>query len=59
VATQVYPKKMFVAVSNEGAIKITSNLLIEGLKLVGSWDNWAGEIPMVRISNQLLGREEQ
>lgn len=50
---------MFVAVSNEGAIKITSNLLIEGLKLVGSWDGWAGEIPMVRISNQLLGREEQ
>ena len=49
---------MYVPYSDNGEIKITSNLLIEGLKLVGSWDGWVREIPMTRITNNLINREE-
>jgi hypothetical protein len=58
LSRQVYPKKMFLPINKEGEIKITSNLLIEGLRLIGSWDNWAVEIPMDRILNHLVNREE-
>lgn len=38
---QVHPKKTFVElVEKKNDIKITSNISIEGLKIVGSWDNW-------------------
>lgn len=37
---KVYPKKMYLQMNKKGEVEITSNLLIEGLKLVGSWDNW-------------------
>ena len=55
---QVYPKKMFLPLSKEGEIKITSNLLVQGLKLIGSWDGWVNEVPMTRILNNLVNREE-
>jgi hypothetical protein len=38
---QVHPKKTFVELlEKKNDIKITSNISIEGLKIVGSWDNW-------------------
>jgi hypothetical protein len=38
---KVHPKKAFVElVEKKNDIKITSNISIEGLKIVGSWDNW-------------------
>lgn len=38
---QVHPKKTFVElIEKKNDIKITSNISIEGLKIVGSWDNW-------------------
>lgn len=49
---------MYLPISQTGEIKITSNLLIEGLRLIGSWDGWLGETPMTRIANHLLNREE-
>lgn len=49
---------MFIPVNKKGEIKISSCLLIEGLKIVGSWDNWTKEIPMVRTINHLKGCEE-
>lgn len=41
IIIQVHPKKTFVElVEKKNDIKITSNISIEGLKIVGSWDNW-------------------
>ena len=57
MATQVFPKKMYIPINKKGEAEITSNLLIEGVKLVGSWDNWAKEWPMIRIRNNLANRE--
>ena len=37
---------MFVPINKKGQIKITSGNLIEGIKMVGSWDNWTHEILM-------------
>lgn len=45
-AIQVFPKKKFVPIFKDGCMKISSCLLIEGLKIVGSWDNWTKEILM-------------
>lgn len=42
----------------DNCIKISSCLLIEGLRIVGSWDNWEREIEMVKMDNHLKGREE-
>jgi hypothetical protein len=49
---------MFIPVNKDGEIKISSCLLIDGLKLAGSWDNWAAEIPMVKMENHLKGCDE-
>ena len=54
----MYPKKMYLPINKKGEVEITSNLLIEGLKLTGSWDNWKKELPMIRIRNNLANREE-
>jgi hypothetical protein len=40
---------MFVPINKYGKIRITSRTLIEGIKLVGSWDNWTHEIPMEKV----------
>ena len=49
---------MYLPINKKGEAEITSNLLIEGVKLVGSWDNWSKEWPMIRIRNNLANREE-
>lgn len=53
---KVHPKKTFVElIEKKNDIKITSNISIEGLKIVGSWDNWKEEIPMTKTTNKLKG----
>ena len=55
---KVHPKKAFVElVEKKNDIKITSNISIEGLKIVGSWDNWKEETPMTKTTNKLKGCE--
>ena len=50
---------MYVPVNAEGLLKITTNnLLLEGLTLLGSWDGWQAETPMLKSYNHLKGREE-
>ena len=44
--------------NKEGEMKITSNLLIEGLVLIGSWDGWENELCMDKIFNNLVNRWE-
>ena len=49
---------MIMPIGKDGEIRITSNLLIEGLRLIGSWDGWVNEIEMDKIHNSLINREE-
>jgi hypothetical protein len=39
---QVLPKKALVEYIPRQDIKLTSSLALRDLKIVGSWDNWAG-----------------
>ena len=39
---QVLPKKALVEYIPRQDIKITSSIALKDLKIVGSWDNWAG-----------------
>lgn len=42
IFTQVLPKKALVEYTPRQDIKLTSSLIMKDLKIVGSWDNWAG-----------------
>lgn len=54
---QVLPKKALVEYIPRQDIKLTSSLALRDLKIVGSWDNWAGQIPMELAYNNLKGCE--
>ena len=52
---EIYPKKTFKNYTGKKDIKITSVISVEGLRIVGSWDNWVSETPMRKVYNSLKG----
>lgn len=41
--TQIFPKKTYIEKHKDSPVRISSSICVEGLKVVGSWDEWSSE----------------
>ena len=52
---QILPKKTYIEKHKGNPVRISSNISLEKLQVVGSWDEWAGECEMSKTFNPLKG----
>jgi hypothetical protein len=57
--TQILPKKTYIEKHKGNPVRISSNICLQGLKLLGSWDEWASECEMSKTFNPLKGTFEK
>lgn len=57
--SQILPKKSYIKKESGKKVKLTSDYnSLEGLRIMGSWDNWAQEHPMTLIFNPLKKKHQ-
>lgn len=56
---EILPKKSYIKKESGKKVKLTSDYnSLEGLRIMGSWDNWAQEHPMTLIFNPLKKKHQ-
>ncbi len=57
--TQILPKKTYIEKHKDYPVRISSNICVEGLKVMGSWDEWTSDWEMTKTYNPLKGTFEK